>query len=93
MLIVQRVHAASFLFGSKGINLLFETMMLYRHSNELESGHFLSNTADMVWGLLCVGAGIIGLNYPFGTPVFFQPFLIALTYLVSRPSPLLVSLC
>lgn len=49
-------HAAQvtpFLFGGKGIPLIFDAFLLYRGLNDLEESHFQRRTAEMgVFGLL-----------------------------------------
>ncbi|KAI0694517.1 DER1-domain-containing protein [Cytidiella melzeri] len=77
----------SFFLGGSGLNYLFDFIMLYRNSNELEAAHFMGRSADYAWQLIFAAASIIGLNLPLRTAVFTRPLLVCLTYLTSRLAP------
>ncbi|GBE87386.1 Uncharacterized derlin-like protein [Sparassis crispa] len=77
----------SFFLGSSGINYIFDIVMLYRNSNELESSQYAGRSADYGWQLLLVGVSIIALNLPLRSVVHTRPLLLALTYLSSRLAP------
>ncbi|KAI0341289.1 DER1-domain-containing protein [Trametopsis cervina] len=81
-----RVYTSFFLGGS-GINYLFDLIMLYRNSNELEEAHFMGRSADYAWQLIFAAASILTLNIPLGTYIFTRPLLVCLTYLTSRLAP------
>ncbi|KAI0074993.1 DER1-domain-containing protein [Panus rudis PR-1116 ss-1] len=81
-----RVYTSFFLGGS-GINYLFDFVMLYRNSDQLESSVFARKSADYAWQLLLAAAGILALNLPLRSFIHARPLLVALTYLSSRLAP------
>ncbi|KAK2463828.1 hypothetical protein APHAL10511_004133 [Amanita phalloides] len=77
----------SFFLGSRGLNYIFELVMLYRTADQLESGPFSRRLADFVWQLILVGGSIILACLPIGGYVFARPLLVALVYLSSSLAP------
>ncbi|TFK64202.1 DER1-domain-containing protein [Pluteus cervinus] len=77
----------SFFLGSGGINYIFELAMLYRTSNELESGPFHRRSADLGWQLLFASGAIIALTTPLKSFFFSRPLLICLTYISASLAP------
>jgi len=77
----------SFFIGSGGIGFLFDFVMLYRYSDQLESVHFPNRSPDYAWQLLFAGATILTLTAPLQTLVHMQPLLITLLTLCSKLSP------
>ncbi|KAI0777205.1 DER1-domain-containing protein [Trametes elegans] len=77
----------SFFLGSSGINFVFDLVMLYRNSDELESKHYIRRSADYAWQLFLAGLAILGLNIPLGSFVHTRALLLALTYVSSRLAP------
>ncbi|KAL4243789.1 Derlin [Abortiporus biennis] len=77
----------SFFYGSTGINYLFDFIMLYRNSDQLESLHYARRSADYAWQLILAAGGILAMNIPLGSYLHARPLLIALTYLSSRLAP------
>ncbi|KAF8840072.1 DER1-domain-containing protein [Paxillus ammoniavirescens] len=78
---IWRVYTSMF-FGSEGIGYIFELIMLYRHSNALESEHYRLRSSDYAWQLILASIGIIALNRPLGSPFHAHPLLHAVTYLM-----------
>ncbi|EMD34659.1 hypothetical protein CERSUDRAFT_116839 [Gelatoporia subvermispora B] len=77
----------SFFFGSSGINYLFEFIMLYRNSLQLETAHFAGRSADYAWQLFLAALGILALNIPLRSLTHTRPLLLALTYVSARLAP------
>ncbi|KZT00662.1 DER1-domain-containing protein [Laetiporus sulphureus 93-53] len=77
----------SFFLGSSGINYIFDFVMLYRNSSQLETAYYARRSADYAWQLLLAGASILVLNIPLHSFVHTRPLLLALTYLSSRLAP------
>ncbi|KAK7676340.1 hypothetical protein QCA50_020681 [Cerrena zonata] len=77
----------SFFLGSSGINFLFDMLMLYRNSDQLESNHYVRRSADYAWQLILAGAAIVAMNLPLGSFVHTRPLLLALTYVSARLAP------
>ncbi|KAJ6600009.1 Der1-like family-domain-containing protein [Mycena vulgaris] len=77
----------SFFFGSSGINYIFELVMLYRTSDQLESGPYLHKSADLAWQLIAASIGIIITSIPVGSSVFFRPLLLCIAYIGSALAP------
>lgn len=77
----------SFFLGGGGINYLFELMMLYRTTEQLESGPYARRSADLAYQLLYAAASIIAISTPLSSFVFTRPLLLCLTYLSSALSP------
>ncbi|KIK04808.1 hypothetical protein K443DRAFT_675590 [Laccaria amethystina LaAM-08-1] len=78
---------SSFFLGSGGINYIFELVMLYRMTDQLESGPYLDRSADLAWQLLFACGSIIVATIPFKTYIFFRPLLVCLAYLSSALAP------
>ncbi|KAK4047239.1 hypothetical protein OIV83_005543 [Microbotryomycetes sp. JL201] len=70
-----------FLFGGKGIALVFDLFLLGRGLWDLEDNHFRRNTADMAWALTLMAGGILTLNLPLRGMLLFHPLLLAVTHL------------
>jgi len=77
----------SFFFGSTGINYLFDLVMLYRNSDQLESRTYPRRSADYAWQLLAASAAIIALNVPISSYLHSRPLTICLTYLSASLAP------
>ncbi|KAH9939857.1 DER1-domain-containing protein [Amylocystis lapponica] len=77
----------SFFLGSSGINYIFDLVMLYRNSDQLESSHYARRSADYAWQLLLASLAILALNIPLRAVVHTRPLLLALTYLSARLAP------
>ncbi|KAF8234956.1 DER1-domain-containing protein [Tricholoma matsutake] len=82
-----RLHT-SFFLGGGGINYIFELVMLYRTTDQLESGPYSRRSADLAYQLLYAGATIIVSCTPLSSVVFTRPLLLCLTYLSSALAPL-----
>ncbi|KAL5637706.1 hypothetical protein ACGC1H_002092 [Rhizoctonia solani] len=83
---IWRIWTSWFL-GPSGVPFIFDMLMLYRASNELEEALFGGHSADYAWHLLVSGAAIMGLNMPLGTLIFFRPLLHLLVYRAARSNP------
>ncbi|CUA67960.1 Derlin-2 [Rhizoctonia solani] len=83
---IWRIWTSWFL-GPSGIPFIFDMLMLYRASNELEEVLFGGHSADYAWHLLVSGAAIMGLNVPLRTLIFFRPLLHLLVYRAARSNP------
>ncbi|OCH88379.1 DER1-domain-containing protein [Obba rivulosa] len=90
-LVTQRLEIwrpfTSFFLGSSGLGYLFEIVMLYRNSLELETAHFARRSADYAWQLFLASLGILGLNIPLRSFTHTRALLLALTYVSSRLAP------
>ncbi|KAL0957992.1 hypothetical protein HGRIS_000167 [Hohenbuehelia grisea] len=90
-LVVKRLEIwrlyTSFFLGGSGINYLFEFIMLYRTSDQLESGPYVRRSADYAWQLLVACAGIIATSMPLGSALHARPLLVCITYLSSALAP------
>jgi len=78
---------SSFFFGGMGFPFIFDMMMLYRNSDNLESSWYPRRSADYAYQLLLASIGLLGLNIPLHTSVHFRPLLCCITYLSSRLNP------
>ncbi|KAF9531413.1 Der1-like family-domain-containing protein [Crepidotus variabilis] len=74
----------SFFLGPQGLALVFETLMFYNVTNELERNSYSQRTSDFVYQLLFVAPAIIAATYPLQASVFSHSFLLSLVYLYSR---------
>ncbi|CAE6463418.1 unnamed protein product [Rhizoctonia solani] len=83
---IWRIWTSWFL-GPSGVPFIFDMLMLYRASSELEEALFGGHSADYAWHLLVSGAAIMGLNLPLGTLIFFRPLLHLLVYRAARSNP------
>lgn len=91
-LVTQRLEVwrvfTSFFLGGSGLNYLFDFIMLYRNSDQLESSvTYQARSSDYAWQLLVAAAAILTLNIPLRTFVHARPLLVCLTYLSSRLAP------
>jgi len=90
-LVVQKFEiwriASSFFLTSQGIGFLFDMVMLYRNSNELETQHFARRSADYAYQLSIAALSILALNIPLNSYVHFRALLLCITYLSSRLNP------
>lgn len=77
----------SFLYGSTGINYLFDLVMLYRNSDALESGPFHRASQNYAWQLFLACAAIIAVEYPLGAFTHLRPLLVCITYVTSALAP------
>ncbi|KAA1478160.1 DER1-domain-containing protein [Dentipellis sp. KUC8613] len=77
----------SFFLGGSGINFIFDIAMLYRNSDQLESGTFAGRSADYAWQLILAAGGILALNIPLQSFVHTRALLLCLTYLSSALAP------
>ena len=78
----------SFFLGSGGINYIFELAMLYRTTEQLESGPYSRRSADLAYQLLYAAASIIIVSTPLSAFIYTRPLLLCLTYLSSALAPL-----
>ncbi|KAF5356588.1 hypothetical protein D9758_008296 [Tetrapyrgos nigripes] len=78
---------SSFFLGSGGLTLIFQVMMLYRNSNELETGPYMRKSADYAWQLFWCGGAIMVLSIPMSSFLFLSPFLLCIIYLSSSLAP------
>ncbi|KAF5389740.1 hypothetical protein D9757_005993 [Collybiopsis confluens] len=78
---------SSFFLGSGGINFIFEMVMLYRTSNELEEGPFARKSSDYACQLFIASGAIIITSIPLNSMLFLRPFLLCLVYLSSNLAP------
>jgi len=77
----------SFFLGSHGIGYIFDFVMLYRNSEQLETTYYAGRSADLAWQLILSCAAILAMNIPLNSLVHTRPLLIALVYLTSRLAP------
>ncbi|KAF8600600.1 DER1-domain-containing protein [Ceratobasidium sp. AG-I] len=83
---IWRIWTSWFL-GPSGLPFIFDMLMLYRSSNELEEALFGGHSADYAWHLIVSAVAIMGLNIPLRTLVFFRPLLHLLVYRAARAQP------
>lgn len=77
----------SFLFGSTGLNYLFDLVMLYRNSDALESGPFHRASQNYAWQLFLACAAILAVEFPLGAFTHLRPLLVCITYVTSALAP------
>ncbi|TFK28487.1 DER1-domain-containing protein [Coprinopsis marcescibilis] len=77
----------SFFLGSPGINFIFEVAMLYRTSNQLETGVYESRSGEYAWHLFLSAVALVISTRPLGSFAFLHPLLATLTYLSSQFAP------
>lgn len=80
---IWRIYTCFFL-GGRDLQFLFDIFMLYRNSNDLETGFFFRKTSEYVWALGIINTLILAMNYPLQSTVMFSPFMMAIVYLWSR---------
>ncbi|KIY45076.1 DER1-domain-containing protein [Fistulina hepatica ATCC 64428] len=78
----------SFFLGGGGFNFIFEIAMLYRTSEQLETGPYAGRPADLAWQLFWAAGALVAASTPMSTYVFTRPFLLCLIYISSRLAPL-----
>jgi len=78
----------SFFLGGSGINYIFDMVMLYRTSDQLETGPYSRRSADLAYQLLFACGSIILATTPIDGMLFFHPLLVCLVYLSSALAPL-----
>ncbi|GAA5820802.1 hypothetical protein JCM11251_003167 [Rhodosporidiobolus azoricus] len=83
---VQRL-VLPFLFGGRGLPLVFNLIMMYRSLVDLEQSHFGGRLAEMTWAFVIMCGGIIAANTPLQTPFLFNPFLMAVIHLWGQTNP------
>ncbi|KAK0207693.1 Der1-like family-domain-containing protein [Armillaria fumosa] len=74
----------SFFVGSPGLFFIFELLMLYHTSNQLESGY---DSADLAWQLFFACIAIMVPSHFLGTTVFLHPLMLCIAYLLSARTP------
>ncbi|KAK0185062.1 Der1-like family-domain-containing protein [Armillaria mellea] len=74
----------SFFVGSSGLFFLFELLMLYHTSNQLESGY---DSADLAWQLFFACIAIMVPSHLLATTVFLHPLMHCIAYLLSARTP------
>ncbi|PBK59046.1 DER1-domain-containing protein [Armillaria solidipes] len=74
----------SFFVGSGGLFFLFELLMLYHTSNQLESGY---DSADLAWQLFFACVAIMVPSHLLATTVFLHPLIHCIAYLLSARTP------
>ncbi|KAG8900482.1 hypothetical protein FRC00_012708 [Tulasnella sp. 408] len=77
----------SFFFGGSGFPFLFDLVMLYRNSEQLETAWYPRRSADYAYQLGLASAVILALNIPLETYVHYRALLSCITYLSTRLSP------
>jgi len=77
----------SFFLGGGGLNYIFELLMLYNVTNELENKSYFLRSSDMAYQLMFVMPSIIAATWPLKPALFTRPLLLALVYLYSRLAP------
>ncbi|KAG8946801.1 hypothetical protein FRC04_011457 [Tulasnella sp. 424] len=77
----------SFFFGGSGFAFLFDLVMLYRNSEQLETAWYPRRSADYAYQLGLASAVILALNIPLETFVHYRALLSCITYLSTRLSP------
>jgi len=82
-----RIYTSFFYGGGLFFNFLFDMVMLYRNSDQLESTTYAGRSAVYGWQLLLTSVLILGLNLPFHSFVHFRALLVATAYLSSRINP------
>ncbi|QRV81744.1 Derlin-2 [Ceratobasidium sp. AG-Ba] len=78
---------SSWLLGPPGIPYIFDLIMLYRASTDLEEAIFGGHSADYAWHLIVSGAAIMILNIPLQTLVFWRPLIMLLVYRSAKANP------
>ncbi|GAA5862911.1 hypothetical protein JCM8547_003618 [Rhodosporidiobolus lusitaniae] len=76
-----------FLYGGRGLPLVFNLIMLYRSLVDLEESHFGRRLGEMTWAFILQCGAIIGLNTPLGTPFLFNPLMLAVIHLWGQTNP------
>lgn len=76
-----------FFFAGSGLQLLFDSFLLYRNSVALETESFAGKSADYAWTIICLMAAIIGTNYPLKSVIFCGPLMSALGFMWSQINP------
>ncbi|KAK0444716.1 Der1-like family-domain-containing protein [Armillaria borealis] len=74
----------SFFVGSGGLFFLFELLMLYHTSNQLESGY---DSADLAWQLFFACVAIMVPSHLLATMIFLHPLIHCIAYLLSARTP------
>jgi Derlin-2/3 len=77
----------SFLFGSTGLNYIFDLVMLYRNSDALETGPFHRASQNYAWQLFIACAAILIVDTPLRAFSHLRPLLVCITYLTSALAP------
>jgi len=77
----------NFMIGSRGIGLLFDLFLLYRHASDIEISHFRNRTSDCAYAFTIIGATIIAITRPFKSSVMFRHMIMAIIYLWSQVNP------
>ncbi|KAF7348628.1 Derlin [Mycena venus] len=77
----------SFLLGRRDISYIFDLFVLYRTTNQLESGPYSQRSADLAWQLFVASIGIIITSIPVNSMIFSRPFLLCLAYLPIKYLP------
>jgi len=83
---IWRIYT-SFFYGGSGLQYIFDFVMLYRNSDQLESRTYLRRSADYAWQLLLASAAILALNVPISSRLHTRPLLLCLTYLSAALAP------
>ncbi|KAG5642536.1 hypothetical protein DXG03_002574 [Asterophora parasitica] len=83
---VWRLYS-SFFLGTSGINYIFDLVMLYRTTDQLESGPYSRRSADLAYQLLFACGSIIVATTPLNGMLFFHPLLVSLIYISSSLAP------
>ncbi|KAJ7430117.1 Der1-like family-domain-containing protein [Mycena galericulata] len=86
---IWRLYTTFFL-GSKGIPYIFELVMVYRFTSQLEGfdGPYYLKSADLAYQTFVAAICIIIASLPVNSFVLFRPFLLCLAYIYSALAPL-----
>jgi len=76
-----------FFYAGSGLSALFNVFFLFSTSRNLEDGLYRGRPADLSWALVCMSGGILALNYPLKSMLFFRSLLLALTHFWGQLSP------
>ncbi|KAH9477476.1 Derlin-2 [Psilocybe cubensis] len=78
---------SSFFVGGGGLMYIFELMMLYRTSNDIETKAYFLRSADYAYQLIWACVAIIFTTWPFSPSIFTRPFLLCLVYVYAALAP------
>jgi len=77
----------SLLVGKSSLSFIFELLMLYRTTYEIESKSYSHRSSDLAYQLLWVAPAIIGATLPLNSFYSGKALLLALVYFYSRLAP------
>ncbi|EAU82900.1 hypothetical protein CC1G_05522 [Coprinopsis cinerea okayama7 len=77
----------SYFLGTPSINFIFEMVMLYRSSDQLESGPYAGRSSDYAWQLFLAAGTILLATRPIQSYAFLHPLLACLAYVSANMAP------